>query len=143
MNDSAASPVAEWRVEDGRPVLVIRGDWHRDGIAPVVSGAPDRGRLPGRFDCSALGSFDSTLPAFLLEMMRSVGDGRESLANAALDGMPADLRGLMELALGVPEQSEAKARPGGGGSLMSWLAGMNKRVGESMLNAPARTPSDP
>lgn len=103
-------PTACWKQEGGRVVLELAGDWRRDGPAPEVEGElPDK--APERYVTEALGTFDSTLPAFLLAHLRSV----EKPGGSAfpLDGLPPDLHGLMELALAVPEESEAgkKAKP--------------------------------
>ncbi len=112
----ASHPTASWTQDGGSVVLTLSGDWTREGPAPKVDGqAPDR--RPDRYETGALGSFDSTLPAFLLSHLRTIQpqkektDGAED-ADAApdLSGLPDNLRGLMELALAVPERSEAKTR---------------------------------
>jgi phospholipid/cholesterol/gamma-HCH transport system permease protein len=132
MKTTPAPPSAEWREEAGGWLLVIRGDWHRDGPQPKIQAAPKAKVVPDRYDCADLGGFDSTLPAHLLSMIRAVED-REAGAEASLEGLPDNLHGLMELALGVPEQSEAKARGGEGGSLLSRVRGLSRRMGESVL----------
>jgi phospholipid/cholesterol/gamma-HCH transport system permease protein len=60
----------------------------------------------------ALGDFDSTLPAFILSHLRSTWKHKdqEDGARAPLDGLPPDLLGLMELALTVPEESDARQK---------------------------------
>ncbi len=63
--------------------------------------------LPTKYDTSALGEFDSTLPAFLLAHVRAVSQA-DAEAKPAWDGLPDNLRGLMELALGVPEKGDTK-----------------------------------
>lgn len=106
------SPTARWREDDGRHVLEISGDWQRDGPAAEIDGNPPD-IPPHRYATDDLGSFDSTLPAFILAHLRSVGksvaDDEES--EVPLDGLPPDLHGLMELALAVPEESEAGKKP--------------------------------
>ena len=97
-------PSACWKQEDGRVVLELSGDWRRDGPAPVIEGEPPD-QAPDRYATDALGAFDSTLPAFLLAHLRGVAN--PDAADVPLDGLPPDLRGLMELALAVPEESEA------------------------------------
>ena len=69
----------------------------------------DPGVPPVRYETSELGNFDSTLPAFLLARIRAAN--RSPGKTASLEGLPADLHGLMELALAVPEESEARAKP--------------------------------
>jgi phospholipid/cholesterol/gamma-HCH transport system permease protein len=101
-----ASPRAHWTRDGTRVVLEISGDWRRGGTLPAITGeAP--GRVPDRYDTRALVDFDSTLPAFLLARIRE-GTPDE----ASLDGLPPDLQGLMELALAVPEEVEARGTPG-------------------------------
>ena len=104
------TPSACWTQEDGRVVLELTGDWRRDGPAPVVEGEPPD-KAPDRYAADSLGTFDSTLPAFLLAHLRGVEKPGDSAF--PLDGLPPDLHGLMELALAVPEESEAgkKAKP--------------------------------
>ncbi len=56
-----------------------------------------------------LGAYDSTLPAFLLGHFRSVKvTDQETPEKPPLDGLPDNLRGLLELALAVPEGGAAK-----------------------------------
>jgi phospholipid/cholesterol/gamma-HCH transport system permease protein len=90
-------------------VLEISGDWRRDGPAPEIEGEPPD-QAPDRYATEGLGRFDSTLPAFLLAHLRSLGKSADDAA-VPLDGLPADLHGLMELALAVPEESEAGKKP--------------------------------
>jgi phospholipid/cholesterol/gamma-HCH transport system permease protein len=72
--------------------------------------------------------FDSRLPAYLMRCLREAdGDGE-----ASLEGLPPDLRGLMELALKVAEQSEAKKR-GDGLAGLSQLGARMKERGQSLL----------
>jgi phospholipid/cholesterol/gamma-HCH transport system permease protein len=103
-------PSACWKQDGGQVVLEISGDWRRDGPAPVIEGEPPD-KAPDRYHTEALDGFDSTLPAFLLAHLRSVS--KAGAADVPLDDLPPDLHGLMELALAVPEESEAgrKAQP--------------------------------
>lgn len=104
-------PRARWKSDGGGgAVLELSGDWQRGGPVPEIAGEAG-GKIPSRYETSQLGSFDSTLPAYLFSHLKS----REKSADPAsekipLDGLPGDLRGLMELALGVPERSDAKDR---------------------------------
>lgn len=98
-----APPRASWRQADGKRVLELSGRWHRDA-APVHVEGGDQSGWPDRFDADGLVGFDSTLPAFLLAVLRATANGdRRPLP----EGLPENLRGLMELAIGVPEQSDA------------------------------------
>jgi len=86
-------------------VLELSGDWRRGGVEPRMEGTPPQG-APDAYVADALGDFDSTLPAFLLARIRAA-----ETTSPSLDGLPPDLRGLMELALAVPEESEAREKP--------------------------------
>lgn len=101
----AAPPHARWVRDSGGVVLELAGEWRRGGPQPVIEGGPAE-KAPDFYVTDGLGEFDSTLPAFLLAQIRGAGGG-----GASLDGLPADLRGLMELALAVPEEIEAKEKP--------------------------------
>ena len=50
---------------------------------------------------------DSTLPAFILAHLRTLKLAAD--APAPLDGLPDNLRGLLQLALAVPEEGDAHA----------------------------------
>ena len=113
-------PCARWTRDGGEVVLVLSGDWQKDGPAVVMEGeVPDQ--APDRYACDGLGRFDSTLPAFLLARLRKAGKTRsarpdqsqEADVRPPLEGLPSNLQGLMELAMAVPEKSEAlrKSRP--------------------------------
>ncbi len=102
----AAVPRAVWKSDGTALVLELSGDWRRNGPPPVIDGnAP--GRPPDRYAAEALGRYDSTLPAFLLAQLRRWPQA----GRPPLDGLPANLRGLMELALAVPEEIEARVAP--------------------------------
>ncbi len=108
-----SKPRARWRQDGGGAVLELSGDWLQDGPATEVEGAPPD-QAPQRYETADLGAFDSTLPAFLLSHLRHVGnlpsgeDGEKR--QASLEGLPQNLQGLMELALAVPERSEARTK---------------------------------
>jgi phospholipid/cholesterol/gamma-HCH transport system permease protein len=122
-------------------VLTLSGDWTRDGPPAKVEGELPKA-WPDRYQADALGSFDSTLPAFILAQLRAMGEKQDQ--EASLEGLPENLRGLMELALAVPERSEAKSksthtseiRELGKRTLKAWagLKGMAEFVGESVLS---------
>jgi phospholipid/cholesterol/gamma-HCH transport system permease protein len=102
----ANRPRARWKNDGTGIVLELSGDW-QSGVLPEVSGnEPDR--PPDRYEAANLGAFDSMLPAFLLARIR--GSAKDNTGNPSLDGLPDDLHGLMELALSVPEESEAKTK---------------------------------
>lgn len=93
-------PFAAWQQDGKDAVLEVSGNWSRDGPTVVVSGtAPNQ--APKRYRSENLGSYDSTLPAFLLSVIRSARDQDQS--NTSLNGLPESLRGLLSLALAVPE----------------------------------------
>lgn len=102
-SESSEAPKAEWRSDASRKVIELSGDWVR-GSALSVSDAGDAG-WPDEFNTENLGRFDSMLPAWLLRTLRE-----SKVEEPSLDGLPEDLRGLMELALRVPERSEAKSQ---------------------------------
>ena len=106
-----SKPSAEWISEGGSAVLRLSGEWRRGGPEPEVAGdAP--ADLPQRYETSDLGEFDSTLPAFLLSQLRSLVKKEEGKDPEVptLEGLPDNLKGLMELALAVPERSDAKQK---------------------------------
>lgn len=84
-------------------MLELSGDWKR-GVMPDFSGEEGAG-WPDSFRTEMLGTFDSTLPAYLLRKLRESG-----IEDPPLGGLRDDLRGLMELALKVPERSDAKSQ---------------------------------
>lgn len=96
-------PTAVWQ-NDGEGVsLSLAGDWLREGPPVSVTGtAPDR--APSSYHAEALGSHDSTLPAFILVHLRTLKPTPGSQEPAPLDGLPDNLRGLLKLALAVPEE---------------------------------------
>ena len=113
MNEQEESPGNPPRAIWENRVLMLSGDWMR-GREILSEG--DAAAWPEEFDTAGLGRFDSTLPAWLLRKVRDA----ELEGEPTLDGLRDDLRGLMELALKVPERSEAKNQaevPHG----LSWL----------------------
>ncbi|MDA0814210.1 MAG: ABC transporter permease [Verrucomicrobia bacterium] len=104
MTKEDPSPSASWTHQEGRLVLVLSGRWHR-GASPVIEEDGRQKKWPDWFETSRLGEFDSTLPAYLLSRLREIETGEK---NQLAAGLPENLRALMELALGVPEQSDAK-----------------------------------
>ena len=103
------SPLARWTRDGGQLVLAISGDWRRGGATPAIEGeAP--AEAPARYVTDQLGDFDSTLPAFILSHLRSVAKPADD-SKPSLNGLPPDLRGLMDLALAVPEEIEARQTP--------------------------------
>ena len=103
------SPLARWTRDGGQLVLAISGDWRRGGATPAIEGeAP--AEAPARYVTDQLGDFDSTLPAFSLSHLRSVAKPADD-SKPSLNGLPPDLRGLMDLALAVPEEIEARQTP--------------------------------
>ena len=107
-SDPHSPPVADWRQDGDVAVLEISGDWHRDGPDIQVNGTPPR-RSPARYQTDRLGDYDSTLPAFLLSVHRASDDSTEP----SYEGLPDNLRGLLELALSVPEEigNQTMAKP--------------------------------
>lgn len=106
-----APPTARWTRDGERVALELSGDWLRDGAVPEIQGEPPGGP-PDSYATDALGAYDSTLPAFLLSQLRRAGETPEAGegTSPSLDGLPPDLRGLMDLALAVPEESEASQK---------------------------------
>lgn len=110
-SEQAPTPSARWTHDGEVMVLELSGDWLIDGLSPEIDGAPSA-QAPARYVTDALGKFDSTLPAFILAHLRGVPNPTDRVENSeasppALEGLPPDLRGLMELALAVPEESDA------------------------------------
>ncbi len=86
--------------------LIIAGDWLREGPAVSITGtAPDR--APTRYQTDALGAHDSTLPAFILAHLRTLKAPTGDEQPPPLDGLPDNLRVLLQLALAVPEDGGA------------------------------------
>ncbi len=85
--------------------LELAGDWRREGPSVKVSGKV-LDKNPTRYGLNSLGFYDSTLPAFLLANFRRVSaSAKDKKELPPLDGLPDQLRGLLVLALAVPEES--------------------------------------
>ncbi len=143
-------PAASWTQEGVAVTLVLAGSWNRESPEVKVEGTAPA-HWPDRFETGGLGEFDSTLPAFLLAQYRELSSADtaekiqgEEAKKPSLEGLPENLRGLMELALAVPERSEAKTRSAppselkalGKVTLGVWagIRGMAEFVGESILS---------
>ena len=101
--ETANPPLAAWKEESGKTALELSGDW-KLGVMPKITGGEGAG-WPNSFDTERLNTFDSTLPAYLLRKLRET-----DVESPSLNGLRDDLRGLMELALKVPERDDAKAQ---------------------------------
>lgn len=123
--------------------LILAGVWNREGPEAKIEGTTPT-QWPDHFQTEGLKSFDSTLPAFLLSLFREFPSGEAEVEPPSLEGLPDNLRGLMELALAVPERSEAKTRSAAPSELKAlgkitlgiWagILGMAEFVGESLLS---------
>ncbi len=105
-HQQAHPPQAVWKKDGERLVLCLSGDWLQGtGMEVVEESGKQEGKTgwPDGFETAGLGQFDSVLPAYLLRCLKE-----SKVENPSLDGLPTDLRGLMELALSVPERIEAK-----------------------------------
>ena len=102
-------PRAVWTRKGSATILELSGEWHRDGpTTEEPEPAPDH--HPDHYQTDGLGTYDSTLPAFLLARFRAVTAAGPHQA-PAFDGLPDNLRGLLELALAVPEDSQTLIAP--------------------------------
>ncbi len=109
----ALPPCAKWTRDGSQVVLELAGEWRRDSPAVAVEGEPPE-QAPARYAADRLGAFDSSLPAFLLARLRGFEQPvseNGATAMPPLEGLPSNLRGLMELALAVPEESDARGKP--------------------------------
>lgn len=98
-------PTADWQQDGKEMTLELAGDWRREGPSVKVSGKV-LDKNPTRYGLSSLGFYDSTLPAFLLAHFRRVSaSAKDKKELPPLDGLPDQLRGLLVLALAVPEES--------------------------------------
>jgi phospholipid/cholesterol/gamma-HCH transport system permease protein len=102
------TPAAVWRQDGDDVILEVSGEWRRDGPGVIVTGTAPQ-VFPTRYQLEALEDFDSTLPAFLLAQFRAVLAATEDKSQRpSLADLPDDLRGLLELALAVPEESQTQ-----------------------------------
>lgn len=108
--DKTDTPKAIWEGEAGHSTLTLSGDWTRGNVLETtgdeISGWPDEIRADG------LGKFDSMLPAYLLRKLRESELQESEEPEPRLSELPDNLRGLMELAIKVPERSDAKSDNG-------------------------------
>lgn len=124
-----SSPRACWLREEGAVILELSGDWRRGGPEAVITGdAP--GQATDRYEAKGLGAFDSTLPAFLLAHLRAHPPAGG--ASPSFEGLPPNLRGLLELALAVPE--EIVAQSGRPASFTTRLGKLSLRAWKSTLD---------
>ncbi|MBC8126364.1 MAG: ABC transporter permease [Gloeobacteraceae cyanobacterium ES-bin-144] len=92
-------PSAAWHQDGGAIILELVGEWKRGGPDVELLGRTEQ--WPGSYRVDQLGSYDSTLPAFLFSLIRSVPAGEKP----GLEGLPDGLKGLLELALSTPEEN--------------------------------------
>lgn len=95
------TPSALWKEDGGKTVVHLSGNWIRGNEALIENAG--KASWPDSFVTDDLGEFDSMLPAFLLRTVREA-----EIDEPGFEGLPPHLKGLMELALKVPERSEAK-----------------------------------
>jgi phospholipid/cholesterol/gamma-HCH transport system permease protein len=103
-------PCAVWSRNGNDCILEISGDWRRTGPPVEVTGTADN-HAPAHYLSNALGSYDSTLPAFLLAQLRADTAADYQAHAPVLDGLPDNLRKLLELALAVPEETDSNPAP--------------------------------
>lgn len=107
MSADPSPPHVSWQQEGDSWVLHLSGTWRREGPAPVIEGkTTDDGPFPQRFVIDELAEYDSTLPAYLLALYRDVPQ-----ESRHFEGLSDNLRGLLELALAVPEESGNQTSP--------------------------------
>lgn len=97
---------------DDTVTVVVTGDWSLHRPHPLASEILERldaSPTPRTvvLDLSALGSYDSTLVALLVELAKQCAERRTALDTA---GCPEGVRELLKLALAVPEAG-ARTRP--------------------------------
>ena len=103
-------PRAVWNHKGTDTILELSGDWHRDGPAAEESEhAP--GQHPDHYEISSLGTYDSTLPAFLLANLRNASTTGDKQQAPVFDGLPDVLQSMLKLALAVPEDGQALITP--------------------------------
>jgi phospholipid/cholesterol/gamma-HCH transport system permease protein len=121
-----SAPSARWTRDRGQVVLELAGNWHHDGPSVEIIGET-ADQVPDRFSTTGLATYDSTLPAYLFSLLRNKGK------DATLEGLPTDLRGLMSLALEVPEQLDA-GKKAANPSEIGKLGKVTLRVWSSILS---------
>ncbi len=116
--ESATSDASvQWSREGGQTVLMLSGIWNSEDHRVSVSGE-DPNTLPDKIQVQELEHFDSSLPAYLLALIRERTEESGEKAPEPIDwvqssliaDLPADLRGLMVLALSVPEEKTAQSQ---------------------------------
>jgi phospholipid/cholesterol/gamma-HCH transport system permease protein len=101
-------PTATWQQDGGAVILEVSGEWLLDGPGVIVTGTEPQA-FPSGYRLESLGAYDSTLPAFLLAQFRVMLAGMEDKeARPTLEELPEQLRGLLKLALAVPEESQTR-----------------------------------
>lgn len=124
--ETCDSPSAIWETKDGRTSLILSGEWIRSRKPLITDG--EASVWPDEIHADGLLTFDSTLPAYLFRKLREMGE-----STPRLDGLPENLRGLMELALKVPERIEAKSS-GDEPSGLRWLGLESTSVWKSCVS---------
>jgi phospholipid/cholesterol/gamma-HCH transport system permease protein len=104
-------PTAVWQQDGEEVTLELAGDWRLEGPAVTVSGEK-LDKNPTGYGLCSLGVYDSTLPAFLLAHFRRVStSAKDRYEEPSLNGLPDKLRGLLELALALPEENAMTVQP--------------------------------
>lgn len=101
-------PRAAWSSDEAGVVLELAGNWSSTGPQPAIQG-DSQGKIPAHYVVDELGEFDSSLPAYLLANLREAAADAEA-EQPSLEGLPENLRALMDIALGVPEREEARRK---------------------------------
>lgn len=129
---SSTPPCAVWRKIGEDVTLEISGDWRQDGPPVTVTGNEPE-RFPTCYQLDALGKYDSTLPAFIFAQLRAVATSEADKTKLPdLHGLPDNLRGLLELALAVPEESQNQHEPHAS-SAVGKLGALSMSAWESIL----------
>ncbi len=127
IRDSTGNPAAaSLEQRDGAAIVVLSGDWDLECAPPPPPTVTDpSGAAPAalRFDCTQLGTWDSALPVYLMNLVQ---DARAGGIDVDYDGLPEGAQRLVRLAFAVDEpEGASRARTQGG-----WL----RDVGEACLN---------
>ena len=98
--------------EPGCLRIALRGDWRIEAdippAAPLISQlAPESGIRRVVFDCTALGTWDSSLLVFLLQVRDSCDSAEIAFV---ADALPPGAARLLALARAVPEQTDRTAK---------------------------------
>jgi len=104
-------PLAVWTRNADECTLAVSGHWRREGPRVEVTGAPPD-QFPAHYETGGLGDYDSTLPAYLLACLQAIIDAAgDKSKRPVLGDLPDNLRGLLELALAVPEEGGNNLNP--------------------------------